>query len=459
MIRAAVVALLERLNWTLSPYAARNLRCSLPVQFVPGGLELKSRRIVRVRQVVACCGALVALAAGCDTGIDPVLLFFPQTREAIDLTHSSRSTTSFAAAPLLTFDASRQILARGRITSPDNYQVVNIGPVESGRQIEVQVESLDRGFDPAVGIFDEAESCLFINDDRVYRRQLDAYAKITIPQYSSDCYVVIAASPASETVGDFMLTVRDVSIQSPPQPEPQVIYLDFNGGEKVRIASNAPIDVPPFSGAMIDADLESQTDLLIELLVERVRYDFEPYDVVVLSSHESPPPVEKYSSVYMGSYNSHLLGIADNVDSFNAEPVQDAIVFVDTFEVFLGLDPSIEDLVDALANVTSHEIGHLLGLQHTRDSAGIMDTSATLRQMMVAQSFRTSALHPETFVIGRQDAPRTLLSNVGGDPLLAEQRAMAKIFNPPALPDELPGRVMLKFGTGCDHALPQGIDR
>jgi len=437
----------------------RRVAVLLAGSFAPGGIGLKPRRIVRARWLIACSAALTALAGGCDTGIDPVLLFFPQTRDAIDLTQSSRSNTSFAAAPLLTFDASRQILARGRITSPDAYQVVNIGPVESGQRIEVQVESLDRGFDPAVGIFDEAESCLLINDDRVYRRQLDAYAKIAIPRFSADCFIVIAASPASDTVGEFLLTVRDDSMQSPPQPRPQIIYLDFDGGDNVRIASNTPIDVPPFSGAMIEPQLESQTELLIELLVERVRYDFEPYDVIIISSHESSPPAGEYSSVYMGSYNSHLLGIADNVDSFNAEPVQEAIVFVDTFEVFLGLDPSIEDLVVALANVTSHEIGHLLGLQHTRDAAGIMDTSATLRQMMVAQRFRDSALHPETFVVGRQDAPRTLLSNVGGDAFLAEQRAMAKIFVPPALPGELPARAILKFGTGCDHAIPHGIDR
>ena len=392
---------------------------------------------------------VLAAGLGCDSGVGSSIFLVPaEPRDAVNVPGAPRSATPFAEAMSLRLDVTGAVRAQGRISGPDDYHVFDIGSVPAGDHLVVRVQPLDRGFDPAVAIFDEHRAALWINDDRVALRQLDAYADLVLRRDTAHCYVVVAASPASDTAGEYLLSVS-VSPGSPPPPRSQIIYLDFEGATGVRIASNPPVDVPVFSAGLIDPTLRPQTDALIEMVVGRVRRDFAPYDVFIVSSRESPPPIEAHSTVYMGSYNPSLLGIADNVDTFNTRPVQEAIVFVDTFEVFMGLDPSLDMLADAMANVTSHEIGHLLGLSHTRDPAGIMDTSATLRQMMVAQAFRTSPLHPETFVIGRQDAPATLLDTVGGDPDRAAIAAAAKVSPPTDGEPREAARSRWIFGTGC----------
>ena len=78
----------------------------------------------------------------------------------------------------------------------------------------------------------------------------------------------------------------------------------------------------------------------------------------------------------------------------------------------------------ALANVASHEIGHLLGLVHTSDPQGIMDITASLSQLLDDQDFTMSALHGDVFPLGSQDAVQSLADTLGGDAELG--RALAQ---------------------------------
>ncbi|MFQ5491537.1 MAG: matrixin family metalloprotease, partial [Phycisphaerae bacterium] len=178
-------------------------------------------------------------------------------------------------------------------------------------------------------------------------------------------------------------------------------------------------------------------------------------------SFEGPAPAEPYSTVHFGSYDPNLLGVAENVDEYNLRAEQRAIVFVDTFSAFGVLDPSPEEIAQALANVTSHEIGHLLGLYHTQDAKGVMDITASLRQMMGDQFFGQSPLHPEVFAVGNQDAVPTLLANVGGDAALAKSAAQLAASMRSAWYDQGQGRSArshLTFGT-CRECQRHRIDQ
>jgi hypothetical protein len=154
--------------------------------------------------------------------------------------------------------------------------------------------------------------------------------------------------------------------------------------------------------------------------------------------------------VYFGTYDPALLGVASGIDEFNGTYGQEAIVFVHTFAAFEPLKPTVEEIAHALANVASHEIGHLLGLVHTRDRHGIMDVTASLGDLLANQHFSFSPLYEEVFPIGSQDAVQSLVYAVGGDEELAYQAAadarantslmQKRSFGPPA-------REYLQFST------------
>jgi len=149
-------------------------------------------------------------------------------------------------------------------------------------------------------------------------------------------------------------------------------------------------------------------------VVERVRADYAEHGVTILSTSEGDTFDGFMTQLYFGTFDPGLLGVAEGVDEFNGTTGQKAIVFTDTFAAFSPLDPTTEEIGAALANVASHEIGHLLGLVHTKDSRGIMDVTASLNELMIDQGFRMSPLYSEVFPVGHQNGGQALLDAVGG---------------------------------------------
>ena len=121
----------------------------------------------------------------------------------------------------------------------------------------------------------------------------------------------------------------------------------------------------------------------------------------IYSTAEGDLPDEAYTSVYFGQYNPYLLGLADYVDYYNRDLTQEAIVFAETFKLFMPYRPGASGMAQVIGNVASHELGHLLGLNHT---AG---------QMLADQDFHRAVLKKEVFPAGYQDSDQLLAQAVG----------------------------------------------
>ena len=180
----------------------------------------------------------------------------------------------------------------------------------------------------------------------------------------------------------------------------------------MRTGNRPAVNVPPFDPSDISPVYNGLAQEMKELILARVRTDFKYYDVEIYST-EGEMPQPPYSTIYFGTYDPALLGVADGVDEYNGVLDGNAIVFTDSFDVFMPLNPSVAQMSQAIANVASHETGHLLGLVHTSDANDLIDVTASLRQLLDDQDFKTAPLYSQVFPIGGENSPLLLDLGVG----------------------------------------------
>ena len=361
-------------------------------------------------------------ACGLDTDNSAALFLppFPADRVTVEISEHEENDDFLAAQPIGAL-SDTIIKIKGSQRSATDIDVYSVQRVRNtgGMKISLNVAS-DRN--------QALQVCLFDSQFNLLRRQglhsiastraVDAF----VPPRDDlqDVFIAISAwaidmaEKEAVTPLDYTVLVQESGSSTSADPRGKRVWLAFGGAHDLGLPESSLLGIRSFDPAKISGRLSGSTPLVIESLISDLRLIFGDYDIEFQVYENGTFAGGEDIIALIGGSNSEMNGTTRSVGFPDGSTRTAVLVFAENLASLEQFVFSPQQAARYLANVVAHELGHVIGLDHTiepEDAMSIFQTA--IRRFNDLGTFGRATLLPSISRIGFQDGRARLLAAVG----------------------------------------------
>jgi hypothetical protein len=318
------------------------------------------------------------------------------------------------------FDDDLRAALQGTIEDSGDLDVFALGQGMAGDRIVVETFTRGSSLDVSIALFDGEGRVMEVNDDQCddfeNEQCLDSKIDFITRHGGENTFLVVGRSAFADSdrrTGSYTVNLKLHPGTPVPPPRGQTLILDFDGATVASpVLGNRTLDA--FDAERIDIRYRGRTQEMQDVILEVMVQNYERFNLNIITSDDVPPAGTMVSTIFFGGFHSTAFGLAENVDSYNIDACDDAIIFAESFspDVF-SFRLTAREMGIAIGNVASHEAGHLLGLNHVDDDLDLMDDRSLADAFLADQEFLDSDLSTDILPIGTQDSALLLFETLG----------------------------------------------